>query len=225
MHDCLLSCSVFFCCCFWLCWVLISACEIQFPDQGSNSGPQHWERRVLSPGPKFPLKLGLESSDHAGRTLAQRITEFLLNCCACSGIPRLQHSFWKLTELSTTWKPKPDMIPISNCFQLTEEQVKKKKFLCLVCSPTSLDPEMWNEGSDWKQRADTVTSRGIKPAWILCFHCSDLVLFFHLPLPSYALFVEASVLRCPAPSVQDSRLFGGNLCLPPGGCSDIPPIK
>ena len=82
-------------------------------------------------------------------TLAQRIPEVLLNCCACSGIPGLQHSFWKLRELSTTWKPKTDMIPISNCFQLTEKLVKKK-ILSPVCSPTSLDPEMWNEGSDRK---------------------------------------------------------------------------
>ena len=103
------------------------------------------------PWTKFPLKLGSWVKFSCWQdSLTQQITEVLLNCCACSGIPRLQHSFWKLTELSTTWKPKPDMIPISNCFQLTEEQVKKKKFLCLVCSPTSLDPEMWNEGSDQK---------------------------------------------------------------------------
>ena len=110
--------------------------------------------RVLSPGPKFPLKLGLESSDHAGRTLAQRITEFLLNCCACSGIPRLQHSFWKLTELSTTWKPKPDMIPISNCFQLTEEQVKKKK----NSSALSVVPLAWTQRCGMR---DQTGSRGL----------------------------------------------------------------
>ena len=96
--------------------------------------PRHWERRVLSPGPKFPLKLGSWVKFSCWQdSLAQWITEVLLNCCACSGIPRLQHSFWKLTELSTMWKPKPDMIPISNCFQLTEEQVKKKNPLsCLL---------------------------------------------------------------------------------------------
>ena len=89
------------------------------------------------------------------------------------------------------------MIPISNCFQLTEEQVKKKKKIFFpVCSPTSLDPEMWNEGSHRKERADTVISRGIKPAWILSFHCSDFVLFFHLPLPSYALFIKMLKPQC-----------------------------
>ena len=48
---------------------------------------------------------------------------------------------------------KTDMIPVSNCSQLTEEQVKKKKkkkIISPVFGPTSLDPEMWNEGSDRK---------------------------------------------------------------------------
>ena len=31
----------------WLCQVLIAACGIQFLDQGSNPGPQHWEHGVL----------------------------------------------------------------------------------------------------------------------------------------------------------------------------------
>ena len=37
--------------------ILVEACGIQFPDQGSNPGPLHWEHRVLitgSPG-KSPL--------------------------------------------------------------------------------------------------------------------------------------------------------------------------
>ena len=150
MHSGFLSCSVLF--------LFVAVPSLNFglwdlvPWSRIKLRPRHWERRVLSPGPKFPLKLGSWVKFSCWQdSLAQRITEVLLHCCACSGIPRLQHSFWKLTELSTTWKPKPDMIPISNCFQLTEEQVKKKKkFLCPVCSPTSLDPEMWNEGSDWK---------------------------------------------------------------------------
>ena len=149
MHSYLLSCSVLF---LFLAvpglnfglWDLVPWWRIKLrpPALGAQS-PLPWT--------KFPLKLGSWVKFSCWQdSLAQWITEVLLNCCACSGIPRLQHSFWKLTELSTMWKPKPDMIPISNCFQLTEEQVKKKKFLCLVCSPTSLDPEMWNEGSDWK---------------------------------------------------------------------------
>ena len=35
----------------WLCWVLVVAYGIQFPDQGSNPGPQHWERGLLTTGP------------------------------------------------------------------------------------------------------------------------------------------------------------------------------
>ena len=30
---------------------LVVACEIWFPDQGSNPGPLHWERGVLATGP------------------------------------------------------------------------------------------------------------------------------------------------------------------------------
>ena len=40
----------------WLHWILVAVCGIQFPDQGSNPGPLHWEHRVLATGPpgKFP---------------------------------------------------------------------------------------------------------------------------------------------------------------------------
>ena len=30
---------------------LVAACRIQFPDQGMNPGPLHWENRVLTTGP------------------------------------------------------------------------------------------------------------------------------------------------------------------------------
>ena len=33
------------------CKLLVVACGIQFPDQGSNPGPLHWERGVLATGP------------------------------------------------------------------------------------------------------------------------------------------------------------------------------
>ena len=33
------------------CGLLVAACEIQFPDQGSSLGPLHWEFRVLATGP------------------------------------------------------------------------------------------------------------------------------------------------------------------------------
>ena len=36
---------------FLLCQVLIAACGIQFPDQGANLGPLHWELGVLVTGP------------------------------------------------------------------------------------------------------------------------------------------------------------------------------
>ena len=32
-------------------WVLVVACEIQFPDQGSNPCPLFWEHRILTTGP------------------------------------------------------------------------------------------------------------------------------------------------------------------------------
>ena len=34
----------------WLCWILVAACGIEFPDQGSNPGPLHWECKVLATG-------------------------------------------------------------------------------------------------------------------------------------------------------------------------------
>ena len=33
------------------CELLVAACGILFPDQGSNPGPLHWERGVLATGP------------------------------------------------------------------------------------------------------------------------------------------------------------------------------
>ena len=34
-----------------MCELLVVACGIQFPDQGSNPGPLHWEHGVLATGP------------------------------------------------------------------------------------------------------------------------------------------------------------------------------
>lgn len=34
----------------WLCGALVGACGIQFPDQGSNWGPMHWEHGVVATG-------------------------------------------------------------------------------------------------------------------------------------------------------------------------------
>ena len=39
----------------WLLQVLVVACDIQFPDQGLNLGPLHWELRVLVTGPPAML--------------------------------------------------------------------------------------------------------------------------------------------------------------------------
>ena len=35
----------------WLSQVLVAACGIQFPDQGLNPSPLHWELGVLATGP------------------------------------------------------------------------------------------------------------------------------------------------------------------------------
>ena len=40
---------------------LVAAFGIQLPDQGSNPGPLHWERRVLATGP--PRKFSSHYSD------------------------------------------------------------------------------------------------------------------------------------------------------------------
>ena len=33
------------------CRIFVAACEVQFPDQGQNTGPLHWEHGVLTTGP------------------------------------------------------------------------------------------------------------------------------------------------------------------------------
>ena len=42
---------IFFDSFMWLSWVLVVTCGIQFPHQGSNLGPLHWECGVLATGP------------------------------------------------------------------------------------------------------------------------------------------------------------------------------
>ena len=53
LSACLLSALSFlsFYLIIWLCWVLRVACAINFPDQGSNPGPLHWEHGVLATRP------------------------------------------------------------------------------------------------------------------------------------------------------------------------------
>jgi len=45
----------------WLHCIFIAACEIQFPDQGSNLGPLGWQRGVLATEP--PGKSGSQFLD------------------------------------------------------------------------------------------------------------------------------------------------------------------
>ena len=40
------------------CKLLAAACEILFPDPGSNLGPLHWERGVLATGPPRKSQVG-----------------------------------------------------------------------------------------------------------------------------------------------------------------------
>ena len=47
----------------WLYWVLVVACGLWFPDQGSNPGPWHWERQVLTTRPPGkPLQPALKAN-------------------------------------------------------------------------------------------------------------------------------------------------------------------
>ena len=57
----------------WLCWVLVVAYRIQFPNQGSNPGPPHWKQGVLTPG-------------SPGKSLVKSLSSFLHHgfCCLCS---------------------------------------------------------------------------------------------------------------------------------------------
>ena len=64
--------KIYICLFIWLCWVLVTVCElliatcgIQFPDHGLNPSPLHWECRVLATGsqgksPKPSLKLKIQ---------------------------------------------------------------------------------------------------------------------------------------------------------------------
>ena len=186
MHNCLLSCSVLF--------LVLAVPGLHFglwdlvPWPRIKLRPPALGAQSPIPRTKVPPKIRVLSQVlMLARLSGSADPQGSLKLFACSGIPGLQHSFWKLTELSATRKPKQTWFLSQTAFSWLRSRLKKKKkkrILCPVCSPASLDPEMWNEGSDQKQRADTVTTWGIKPAWILSFHCSDFVLFFHLPLPS-----------------------------------------
>ena len=43
--------NIYFICFIWLHWVLVVACGISFPDQGSNLGPMDCKRSVLATSP------------------------------------------------------------------------------------------------------------------------------------------------------------------------------
>ena len=105
------------------------------------------------------------------------------------------------------------------------KQTKKTPLPCLV-------PPAWTQrcGMKDQNRSRELTSyhQGNKT----CLDTFPSLFRFRFVFPSPSPFlgpvdqdVEAPVFRGPTPSVQDSRLFGGNLCLPSGGCSDIPPVK
>ena len=205
MHSCLLSCSVLFLLLavpglnFSL-WDLVpwSRIKLRTPAVGVQS-PIPWT--------KVPPKIKVLSQViMLAGTLAQWITEVLLNFCACSGIPRLQHSFWKLTELSTTWKPKPDMIPISNCFQLTEEQVKKKR----NSSVLSVVPLAWTQRCGMR---DQTGSRGLKQLYpgeqnLLGYFPFTLSLFrFSFVFSSPSPFL-CPVCRSPIAQVSNTQCAG-----------------
>ena len=48
----------------WLSWVLVAACGIYFPDEGSNPGPLHWEHGVLTAGPPRKSQESIYSTSH-----------------------------------------------------------------------------------------------------------------------------------------------------------------
>ena len=48
----------------WLQQILVAACGIQFPDQGSNPDPLHWEQGVLATGPPGKSQTSSRMSKH-----------------------------------------------------------------------------------------------------------------------------------------------------------------
>ena len=77
--------------------LLVAACGIQFPDQGSNWGPLHRECRVLASGPPrrshthqyFSYELKIESREFSG-SLVVGISGF--HCCSPGSIPAWEAS-------------------------------------------------------------------------------------------------------------------------------------
>ena len=68
--------------------ILVTACGIQFPDQGLNPGPLHWERGVLatgSPGKPWPYFYTALSMAEGGGWESPPLHRGLdLDMCACS---------------------------------------------------------------------------------------------------------------------------------------------
>ena len=151
MHSCLLSCSVLF---LFLAvlglnfglWDLVPWSRIKLrPLALGAQSPIPWTKvtpkiKVLN---QVIMLAGLSgSADHRGslklfvhvqESLGSSIHSGNLQSCLQHGN---QNQTWFLSQTAFSW--------------LRSRMKKKKKILCPVCCPTSLDPEMWNEGSDRK---------------------------------------------------------------------------
>ena len=100
----------------WLCQVLVVACGIQFPDQGSNLGPLHWEHRVLATGlPGKPLFIIVEQCIYSlvdGRLgvfhffaiISNSVINVLIQVFVCTYICieiLSEDNFWVIQQLNT----------------------------------------------------------------------------------------------------------------------------
>ena len=126
------------------------------------------------------------------------------------------------------WKQKSDTIPTSNCFQLIEEQVskkKKKKFYALSVLLLAWTPvrEMRDQT---KSRELTSYHQGNKTSYITCISPPLRFIFvLSSPSPFLGLFIKMLNPQCTAGQHQVCRTpgcQGGRQCLPSGGCPDSP---
>ena len=84
--------------CFSMQALLDAACGIQFPDQGSNPGPRHWQHGVLATGPPGKsLTLHFESILQAKPPLAQRSLQFQ------SGTKSNQSQYFQTSACLACW--------------------------------------------------------------------------------------------------------------------------
>ena len=232
MHSCLLSCSVLF--------LVLAVPSLNFG---------LWD---VVPWPRIklrPLALGAQSRSPWTKVPLQLASWVKLSCWQHSGSADPPGSLKLLCIFRNPWVPAFILETYRVVYNVetktrhdsylrllsvdwgtgkkNKQTNKHQKLLCPVWShqPGPRDVE-------WRIRPEVESWHSYHQGNKTCLDTFPSLFRFHFVFSSPSPFlgpvdqdVEAPVFRGPTPSVQDSRLFGGNLCLPLGGCSDIPPVR